>query len=380
MTALMVVVPDRLSALIDKGEVVERYYNPGGLFDEVHIVMTNDDRPDRSAVRPMVGDAELHLHNLPSPRFSRTAGWQRPLLRGWLAAGAGLATEIQPALVRTYNNFLEGELARHIKATHGIPYVVSLHGVWTVDNDLTLTGRVFARFRRKLERASLAAADATIAVYSPIVPYARRFGARDVRLIYNAVAGGRLVPKSDYSLGAPPHLLSVNRQYPQKDPSNIVRALLEIPATCTIVGDGPRHDAVRLLVDELGLEDRVRLVRAMPNAELCRLLPTTDLMVGRCDYWGMPKSIIEGALAGMPMLVNHIPGLDLEEYHGDWIELCDNTPEDYRRAIEGLLADETRRRALGDRARAVAHARFDPEAMEARVAELYDEVMARGAR
>lgn len=64
---LTVIIPDRLSALVEKGEVVARYYNPGNLFGEVHIVMTNDDRPEPALIQRMVGGAKLVLHNLPPP-------------------------------------------------------------------------------------------------------------------------------------------------------------------------------------------------------------------------------------------------------------------------------------------------------------------------
>jgi hypothetical protein len=59
---LLVIIPDRLSV------VTERYYKPGNLFPEVHILMTNEDRPDPATVQPMVGDAVLHLHNMPRGR------------------------------------------------------------------------------------------------------------------------------------------------------------------------------------------------------------------------------------------------------------------------------------------------------------------------
>ena len=52
LDSLMVILSDRLSELIDKGEVVPRYYNPGNLFRTVHIVLCNDDRPDPAQLRP----------------------------------------------------------------------------------------------------------------------------------------------------------------------------------------------------------------------------------------------------------------------------------------------------------------------------------------
>ena len=43
MSRLLVIVPDRLSSILDKGEIQPDYYNPGRVFDEVDILMTNDE-------------------------------------------------------------------------------------------------------------------------------------------------------------------------------------------------------------------------------------------------------------------------------------------------------------------------------------------------
>ena len=150
----MVIVPDRLSDLVAKGEVHERYYNPGELFREVHIVMTSDDRPDMQAVQRMVGGARLHLHNLPagSRYFIRTLGWQLPLIAPYLRRGVDLARQIKPQLVRTHNNFIEGVMASCIKRALGVPYIMSLHGVWDVDDRKAAFDWIRAKFREKLER------------------------------------------------------------------------------------------------------------------------------------------------------------------------------------------------------------------------------------
>ena len=181
---LMVIIPDRLSQLVAKGEVTARYYNPGEVFGEVHIVMTNDDAPDPAALQTMVGRAKLSIHNLPADKrlFVRTLGWRPWLLGPWLKRGVDLARRIGPALVRTHNNFLEGYLARTIKRSIGVPYVTSLHGVWDRDPLFAnpLLDRTMRLLRRRLERETLRNADAVLAVYEPILRYAARFvGASD---------------------------------------------------------------------------------------------------------------------------------------------------------------------------------------------------------
>jgi glycosyltransferase involved in cell wall biosynthesis len=377
---LMVIVPDRLSDLVRKGEITARYYNPGELFREVHIVMLNDDRPDPAAVQPMVGGAKLHLHNLVGSRrlfFLKTLGWQIPLIEPLLQRGVALARQIRPQLIRTHNNFLEGVVAQRIKSELATPYIVSLHGVWDIDDRITAMGRISAAFRKKLELMTLADADAVIAVYAPIVRYARAYGAKRVELIYNIVAGKDISRKTNHDLGRPPRLITINRQVPEKNPSNIIRAVARLDCTYTVIGDGPLHGDLESLAAQLGCADRVRFITSMPNRQLCATLKDYDVMVSHCDYWGMSKTIIEGALAGLPIVINRHPETAIAEYDGGWIVECANTPEGYGTAVAELLASAERRRAIGEFAYQTARTRFDPEAMEQRTVALYRELLGR---
>src|SRR5262249_53252672 len=103
---LLVILADALSQLIAKGEVVEGYYNPGGLFTDVHLPLTNNDRPRVEDVQPMVGKARLQIHNLPLPSLRNTLGWQPRLISAWTQRAVDLAREVSPDLVRTINNFV----------------------------------------------------------------------------------------------------------------------------------------------------------------------------------------------------------------------------------------------------------------------------------
>lgn len=379
---LMVIVPDQLSALIAKGEITERYYNPGELFREVHLVATNDDKPDLGVLQRSVGGAKLVFHSLPTGRryFLRSLGWQAALIEPFMARGLALADKVRPNLVRTHNNFLEGLLASRIKQRQEIPFVTSLHGVWDVDARGTAYDIVRATFRAKLERASLQAADAVIAVYAPIIRYAKAFGAKRVELIYNIVAGANITRKRDYTLSRPPRLLTVNRQLPQKNPENIIRAVAKLDCHYTIVGNGQLHESLRALASDLGCADRIEFIKAMPNAQLCAKLHEFDVMVSHCDYWGTSKTIIEAALAGLPIVINRHPQIPIEEYEGGWIVECENSAEGYEVAIGGIFANEEVRRNLGALAYKTAHERFDPAVMEQRTVALYRDLLMRAPR
>ena len=63
---LFVIIPDKLNELINKGEITDRYYNPGNLYRNVHLILTNNDKPEKSLLNKTVGDAKLFIHNIPS--------------------------------------------------------------------------------------------------------------------------------------------------------------------------------------------------------------------------------------------------------------------------------------------------------------------------
>src|ERR1039457_3954230 len=119
---LLVIIPDRLSALLSKGEITDRYYNPGDLFRDVHIVMTNDDTPDPLSLQRTVGSARLHLHNLPAGNslFVKTLGWRPSLLADWGHRAVELAERIRPALVRCHGVSINAYAAHQIKRSLGI--------------------------------------------------------------------------------------------------------------------------------------------------------------------------------------------------------------------------------------------------------------------
>ena len=374
---LLVIIPDRLTALIEKGEIIDRYYNPGELFREVHLLTTTDDRPDAVRLQKTVGRAKLYLHNLPAGRklFQRSLGWQPLLLKGWIERGISLAKAIAPDLVRTYNNFLEGYLAKKIKDTLDIPYLISLHGVWDRDPMITTRQKIMKIFLKKFERISLRNSDAVIAVYQPILRYAREYGAKNIHLIYNAVAGRNISIKAHYRPSRPPRLITINRQVAEKNPENIIRAVQNIDCRYLIVGDGLYHDRLVALAKKLDCHEKIEFVKAMPNEELCGLLKDYDIMVAHCDYWGISKTTIEAALTGLPIILNKHPVEPIPDLDGDWLLLCDNTPEAYGNAIRNLLANETLRSEYGRKAQQHALSHFDPDRMENEVVALYKKVL-----
>lgn len=374
---LMVIITDRLSTIFKKGELTERYYNPGNLFDEVHILMLNDDAVNPEDIQIMAGSAKLYLYNLPAGNefFIKSLGWQYFLTEKWIQKGLGIARDIDPHLIRVYDNFLQGYLAKRIKDALGVNYIVSLHGVWDKDGMVGITRKIIRAFRKKLEVTALKGASAVIAVYEPIVRYAKKHGGQNVQLIYNVIAGDKISKKGTYEIKNHLKLITINRQLKEKNPENIIRAVKDLDCRYLIVGDGEYHDYLMQVAKENGCEDKVEFVRGILNTELCAMLKDFDMMVSHCDYWGMSKTVIEASHAGLPIIINKHPIEPIPEFKGDWIYLCDNTPEAYKEAIMKFSDDIGLRRKYGNAAYDHAMKYYNASEMEAQVLEIYKTFM-----
>ncbi len=70
-------------------------------------------------------------------------------------------------------------------------------------------------------------------------------------------------------------------------------------AVLTIVGGGSEAEALRRLVRELNLEDRVRLVGSVPHREIARFYRAADLYLNPAVIDNQPLSVLEAMAAGL---------------------------------------------------------------------------------
>jgi glycosyltransferase involved in cell wall biosynthesis len=384
---LMVIIPDRVTDILIKGEYQPNYYNPGDLFREVHLVTTTDDRPDLGALQRTVGTAKLHLHNLPDDQSLIAANWRRwwkKPLRDWARPGVELARSIRPQLIRCHGADWNGYLASRIKKALGVPYTLSLH----INPDVNSVRRVLKSSRSPaedahnaffeyLEHEGLIHADLVMPVYRSILPYLARHGVTRTEVCYNILNTQRLVAKADYRPHEPFRIICVGRLFDEKNPTHLIHAVAALPGTeLTIVGDGPLRPALEQETRDLNIATRVRFEPAVPNDELCEQLPGFDLFAVHTDYWELNKSVLEGLLTGLPLVINRRVGAPVPELEGaDFVRFVDNSTESYRAAIADLIADDAGREALGRRAFAHAQANWSPAVTEAKVVDIYRRLM-----
>jgi len=169
-----------------------------------------------------------------------------------------------------------------------------------------------------------------------------------------------------------PLLVAVGRLEESKGFQLAVRALANLrtlwpAAQLAIVGEGSYRATLQREIDALGLGERVHVLGYRPNAELPALLTAADIFVmpSLC-HEAFPLTIVEALACGLPVLATNVGGIPsaiTDEQTGLLLPMGDLVA--WTAALDRLLRDERRRRAMGALARQVALARFSREQMVA---------------
>jgi glycosyltransferase involved in cell wall biosynthesis len=208
---------------------------------------------------------------------------------------------------------------------------------------------------------------------------------RDVLLVPNGIAARAPSPSRDVrrELGIArdaPVVGSVGTLRAEKRFDVLVRAAAELVARrpgvrVLIAGDGPERARLEGLVAELGLSRSVRLLGARDDVP--DVLAALDVAVTCSDFEGTPLSVLEYMEAALPVVATRVGGLPhmLEDgVHGLLVPRRD--PAALAEALDTLLGDPARRRAMGAAGRERRRAEFDLDVMVARVEELYERLYA----
>jgi rhamnosyl/mannosyltransferase len=176
-----------------------------------------------------------------------------------------------------------------------------------------------------------------------------------------------------------PIVLFVGRLVPYKGVDVLLRAVKGLDALTVIVGDGPCRMSLTALAIDSGLNDRVRFMGDLSDAELLAWYHACDLFVlpsvSRQEAFGMVQ--LEAMLCGHPVVSTELQTgttwVNQHERTGIVVKAGDVT--ELRGAIERLIGDHELRDQLGDAARKRAIEMFTAETMCRGTLSLYDDVV-----
>jgi glycosyltransferase involved in cell wall biosynthesis len=218
------------------------------------------------------------------------------------------------------------------------------------------------------------------------------YGYPDPPLIPNGVPTDEYAPDPDrraqwrQAHGIEPHatvLVHVGRFAPPKNHALLIEAFAQVrsdaPLYLLLVGGGELENAVREQVAGLGLQGRVRFLGV--RADVADILRASDVFVLSSRWEGNPMSVMEAMAAGLPVVstaVGGVPELVREGETGLLVPSEDAAA--LAQAMQALVDDAARRRAMGAAARQHAVAHFDIRHTVRGYEQLYEALLKRSAR
>ena len=180
-----------------------------------------------------------------------------------------------------------------------------------------------------------------------------------------------------------PLILFVGRLVPYKGLTVLLRAMVDVPATAVLVGDGPQRGALEALARDLGIASKVVFAGEVDEAGLTAWYHACDLFVlpstTRAEAFGVVQT--EAMACGKPVVSTALPS------GVPWVNRDGETglvvpPEDARAlaaALSRLAGDAGLRQQMGERGRQRVLAEFTADRMASRAVQLYRDVMSEPA-
>lgn len=201
--------------------------------------------------------------------------------------------------------------------------------------------------------------------------------------IYN----GLPLEKFPFRITAPtfnrPLVLAVGRLVEKKGFDDLILAsqiLVErnVSFECRIIGDGEGAGALRRLIHELQLNDKVTLCGAAPSDRVRELMAEAAVFVAPCvtaasgDRDGMPTVLLEAMATGAPCVATDVTGIPEIVRNGDTgLLVAERSPAQLAVAIERLLLAPPLGEEFARRARRLIENEFDSHRNAERIRQLF---------
>ncbi len=171
-------------------------------------------------------------------------------------------------------------------------------------------------------------------------------------------------------------IVHVSNFRPVKRTCDAVRAFYlirrRVPATLSLVGNGPDQEAVRSLAEKLGIAKHVRFVGEDPEIE--SHLRSASLVLSTSEFEGFGMSVLEGMACGVPVVATESGGVSevLSEACGRTAAVGD--VEALAAASVEILRDQNLARSMGEAGRRRAEEMFDVDRVVPQYEALYERV------
>ncbi len=323
----------------------------------------------------------LTIHRIPALRrkLDRSGALEQLafIVSGSLSA-LGLARRFKPDVTLAFFGMPSGAIAWLLKVVYRIPYVVSLRG-GDVPGFRPYDFKVFHKLIGPFLRVIWHSASGVVANSHGLGTLAHAFDASiEIPIIPNGVDGARFdAGQRDWQ--QPARIFSAGRIVYQKGLDLGLRALAQLTELdwyWHIAGDGPQMAHLKLLAQELGIQERVTFLGWQSQDDLTKCYHQANLFLFPSRHEGMPNAVLEAMASGLPVVATRIAGNEELVVDGETGVLVD--PEDIDSLRDGLgplLSNADQRQRMGHASRLRVEQEYSWESVARQYSECLEKTL-----
>ncbi len=246
----------------------------------------------------------IRYFKIPGSRFFENIG--KHLYHSLLRSGIDFS---RYDVIHTDAPLPAGDAAMRISRKYNVPFVVHGHGLDVFLDDSYSGLNNCAKIAEACANV-YKSADAVIGVSRKVLDNIRArvdIGGRDF-VIYNGVDTERFSPDEGKEKSDILRLVAVGNLIPLKGHDLTIKALKKLVdegnnnISLEIAGRGPMEEELRGLVEELGLNDKVKFVGYVPYDDVVKLLNRSDVFVLPSWYEALGCVYLEAMACGLPVI------------------------------------------------------------------------------
>jgi glycosyltransferase involved in cell wall biosynthesis len=287
------------------------------------------------------------------------------------AQAAGAVRDFRPDIIHAHNvrvAAIAGAAARLAAPRRPPPVLATFHGVVPAERR---RAALLLRTARRVACVSHELADGLVA--NGVDP-------RRLEVVPNAVEPPRPVTSArraaierELGVAGAPVVAAVGRLVPEKAYERFLEAAASVAADhpgtrFVLVGDGPLRPSLEAKAAELGLEETAIFAGTRRDAR--DIIACSEIVVFTSRSEGLSIAALEALSAAVPVVATDVPGMH-ELLGGGAGVLVEPSTAAVASAVSKLLADEPRRRRMGELGRELVGRCYSPRLMVERYLELY---------
>ena len=353
--SLIVVCYENINKIIEKGEIVNNYYNPNNYFNEVIFVCKKNTNIPKTIENKLFGNSKIRYENIlinENLIFFISFFNIKILDLLFNSIIKKLKKYNNSNCVICYGLDLSAYLSARIAKTNKLKFFPTIINNPEI-NTRKLNKKLLSKFKwirnKKIEDLALKSSDKIRIIYKSTEQYLKRKKILNYELIYSSINNNFFNKNFNYDLKESNKIkmIYVGRLIENKNPINIISSMASNNHFhLTIIGSGNLKNKILKQVKKLKLTNNIKFIENINNWKLHSEITKSDIFVSNTNFAEFPKTFLEALSTGIPIITNFNKNVP-EFLDSKFLLTVKNTPQEYARAINLLMKDEIKRKTLG---------------------------------